>query len=62
MSATINAIIQQARIAHQRKVERARGKPHEMRQIPPFDAADLFLRLAFMAPEELTTLARRIGA
>ena len=62
MSDTINAIIQQARLAHQHKVEQARGKPQEMRELPPFDAADLFLSLAFLAPEDLTKLARGIGA
>ena len=59
---TINAIIQQAHLAHQHKVEQACGKPQEMQQIPPFDAADLFLQLAFLSPEALTALARRIGA
>jgi hypothetical protein len=48
-------ILTNARLAHRRKVENARG-PAEMRQIPPYSAGDLFLQLAYMDDAALTAL------
>jgi len=59
----IKAIVDQAELEHQRRVDHARGNPELERSLPPFDGNTLKIRLSsvMVSSQELADLARRMG-